>query len=305
MVRIGKAQKVKLQMWGHWKVPELVPARSPPHTAKIKRITASERKKAMADPATRKLHEKMKAGPLYRIAGVPKVVGRKVRIPIESPAFDIKTQKQVMGTDFFHHIYVRKQPEADRIGRTIPRGEKRKKYFARRFHEVPNAVSAIGLLLTADNKVVTIKRGKVLAEAGKHDSPAGYVFAGESPVEAIRRKLKGEMGLNLNEITFLGRGLRKARNQDNPPAMIGAHSRATHGAAHSVFVVRTNLTQQELMGRAGGVRDKEYVESLRFTNATPKGLEEIIKQNSQIGGDTIYTEWYRLLRREMTKKKKR
>lgn len=59
-----------------------------------------------------------------------------------------------------------------------------------------NAAPAAGAAIVKDGKVLVTQRG-IEPEKGRFDIPGGFVSAGEAPVEALKRELREELGLDI------------------------------------------------------------------------------------------------------------
>lgn len=66
-----------------------------------------------------------------------------------------------------------------------------------------NSAAAVMAVLTLDDRILLARRAHDPA-LGKLDLPGGFVDPGETAEAAIRRELKEEMGLVLENLTYLG-----------------------------------------------------------------------------------------------------
>ncbi|MFH1752167.1 MAG: hypothetical protein ABH821_04500 [archaeon] len=301
MPKILKNTPAHLKLWGHWKKPVFHETKAVPLTPQVEAIVPRERKAYTTQETVhgmrinkkiREAHKAITPGLLYRVADEPRVKGGKLIIPVERK-----------GTDYHKIVYAARSPEAVELGKDIPRTKRDKTYFKKLFKEHPYTVATICVLITADNKVVTLRRSSsTVLEANNFDGVAGYARDGQSPVQAITSRIQGELNLKRNEFDFLGPRLLKEKNQEDPRAMV-THVRTRQGCIHTVFVARTKLTSEQLTKKYKHAKDTKYVRELRFTDNTPKGMEELIKENyklSKKGFDrTIYTELFRLHRKEL------
>ena len=68
------------------------------------------------------------------------------------------------------------------------------------FHNVATAAAAI---LEYDKKILLIRRAREPGK-GKLDLPGGFINPEESVEDGLKREIKEELGINLNEIKYIG-----------------------------------------------------------------------------------------------------
>ncbi|MFH1752165.1 MAG: NUDIX domain-containing protein [archaeon] len=284
----------RILLFGRWLNPVFVERKALPLSVKVKEIIEKRRQKFLNDktvdgviitPVLRNVHKNSTPGKLNRIASIPEIKGEELLIPVETN-----------GTNYLQHMYASRAKELEWIEKEV-KEEKTENFFNHLFEKLPITLDSRIITITSDNKLVTGMRSEnVIAEALKHDSPSGYVWPGEKPVQAAIRKLEGEAGIKKDEIVFLEEELKKAVDQENPKIMV-LHSRSNHGAVHNIFIARTSVSSSILKERQENLKDKKYVKNLRFTDCSEKGIDYLINKES----NTIYPELYELFKKELNK----
>ena len=61
-----------------------------------------------------------------------------------------------------------------------------------------------GAIIEKDGKVLLVKEGEDKVDAGKWNQPAGWIDVGENPVEAAKREVKEETGLDFEPTGLIG-----------------------------------------------------------------------------------------------------
>ena len=69
---------------------------------------------------------------------------------------------------------------------------------------VPQSIPVAVGVLTRDHEVFLVRRGRGRPLAGRWEFPGGKVEFGETPLEALRRELREELGLSLGEAVLFG-----------------------------------------------------------------------------------------------------
>jgi ADP-ribose pyrophosphatase YjhB (NUDIX family) len=62
----------------------------------------------------------------------------------------------------------------------------------------------VGAIIERNGKILLVKEAKKEADIGKWNHPAGWIEVGEDPIEAVKREVKEETGLEFTPTHILG-----------------------------------------------------------------------------------------------------
>lgn len=71
------------------------------------------------------------------------------------------------------------------------------------FHYYINASAAVAVILKAPDGSIVLTKRKYDPRAGTYDLPGGFVDTMERVEDAVRREIKEELGIEVNEMSFL------------------------------------------------------------------------------------------------------
>ncbi|MBU0636037.1 hypothetical protein KKE06_03355 [Candidatus Micrarchaeota archaeon] len=155
------------------------------------------------------------------------------------------------------------------------------------FSTLPYVIAAGVLVeITDSNNRVThlamVRRRKELPVLPDFiDFAAGMVRADSTPVQTAFERMKKEMGIGEKEVSFLGPGLKPARDPKNPLVFI-VQSGEAFGAINLIYLARSSVPLKELRRRA-----KALGEELVFIPRTRKEIHRIIGTKKTVFPDVL------------------
>src|SRR3989344_1099493 len=122
-------------------------------------------------------------------------------------------------TTFFKTVGTRRAGEFPEYVKRYAAKAKGKEFARLPFNIGVNAIVELVDKTGRPAHIVMIKRGQNVFEApGYWDFPAGIVRFRENPVERIKNRIEGELGVKGSQIDFIGKNLEPAPEK-NPPAL--------------------------------------------------------------------------------------
>jgi ADP-ribose pyrophosphatase len=118
------------------------------------------------------------------------------------------------------------------------------------FYRIDSNDAVVALLLTEGGKIVLVRQFRPARGYRTMEFPAGFMEAGESPDQAIRRELREETGYEPGELVSLGsHGLAVERHSYSIISFAALNSKKVAEPSESEFIELIELDVQEYMAK--------------------------------------------------------